>query len=254
MEYGVLQLPSVLASIAAAEEFVCRLADELGLDEDGRDRLGLAVHEAVANAVIHGNRFSPDKQVRLSARHDATRLTVTVSDEGPGFTPGPQPTGALNLTPSGRGLTLIEHCVDGLHVTRRSGPPSGCDVVLVKHLRKDTPMPALSVSEREVGDVTVIDLKGRITIGEGNVTLREAVARALDSGRRNLLLDLSEVTYADSAGIGELLACHTTTEKRNGRLKLLNASKQVQDLMMITKLLTHFEVYDTEKEALASFT
>ncbi|MFD8750957.1 ATP-binding protein [Kitasatospora sp. NPDC059577] len=253
MEHVELQLPSVLASIAAAEEFVCRLADELGLDEDGRDRLGLAVHEAVANAVIHGNRFSPDRQVRLAAHHDGARLTVTVGDEGPGFTPAAQPSGALNLTPSGRGLTLIEHCVDGFHVTRRTGPPPGCDVVLVKHLRKETTVPALSVSERQEGDVTLLDLKGRITIGEGDVILREAVAHTLDTGRRRILLDLADVTYVDSSGIGELVSCCTTTAGKGGRLKLLNVSGKLQDLLTITKLLALCEVHDSEQEALASF-
>ncbi|WP_346434360.1 ATP-binding protein [Candidatus Protofrankia californiensis] len=94
----------------------------------------------MANAVIHGNRLDPDTPVRLLLAHDAHRITVTVGDRGPGFTPTPAADAPVNLTSSVRGLTLISHGVDALRVIRRTDPP-GCDVVLVKHLRKDTTRP-----------------------------------------------------------------------------------------------------------------
>ncbi len=94
----------------------------------------------MANAVIHGNRLDPDTPVRLLLAHDAHRITVTVGDRGPGFTPTPAADALVNLTSSVRGLTLISHGVDALRVIRRTDPP-GCDVVLVKHLRKDTTRP-----------------------------------------------------------------------------------------------------------------
>jgi serine/threonine-protein kinase RsbW len=133
-----LQLRSVLASVALAEQRACRLAAESGLDADGLDSLGLAVREAVANAVIHGNRLSPDRPVRLILDRDALRITVTIGDHGPGFNPDRDREGPVNLTPSGRGLILIAHCVDAMDVIHRVDPP-GCDVVLVKHLSKGQP-------------------------------------------------------------------------------------------------------------------
>ncbi|MEX5632688.1 ATP-binding protein [Parafrankia sp. FMc2] len=138
VERTVLELRSTLSSIAVAEQRACQVAAESGLDPDDGERLGLAVREAVANAVIHGNRLDPVLPVRLLLDRDAHRITVTVGDRGPGFLPRPPDDGAVNLTPSGRGLILIAHCVDGVDVTRRTDPP-GCDVVLVKHLPEGLP-------------------------------------------------------------------------------------------------------------------
>jgi anti-sigma B factor antagonist len=114
-------------------------------------------------------------------------------------------------------------------------------------------MSQLSIKDREVGDVTILDLSGKITIGEGSVQLREAVRRLLDDGKKKILLNLGEVAYVDSSGIGELVSSYTTTNNQNGHLKLLNLTKKIQDLLMITKLLTVFETFDSEASALESF-
>jgi anti-sigma B factor antagonist len=114
-------------------------------------------------------------------------------------------------------------------------------------------MAHLTINERNAGNVTVLDLSGRITIGEGSVQLREAVRRLLEQGNKNLLIDLGGVDYVDSSGIGELVSCYTTTKNQGGHLKLLNLTKKIKDLLSITKLLTVFEVYDDEAEALKSF-
>jgi anti-sigma B factor antagonist len=114
-------------------------------------------------------------------------------------------------------------------------------------------MSQLTIKDREVGDVTILDLSGKITIGEGSVQLREAVRRLLDDGKRKILLNLGEVAYVDSSGIGELVSSYTTTNNQGGHLKLLNLTKKIQDLLMITKLLTVFETFEKESEALASF-
>ncbi len=111
----------------------------------------------------------------------------------------------------------------------------------------------LEIRERTVGDVTLLDLIGKITIGEGSVQLRDAVSRQLDAGRNRIILNLGGVTYVDSSGIGELVSRFTTTKNTGGKLKLLNLPKKIKDLLMITKLLTVFEIYEDEHSALESF-
>jgi anti-sigma B factor antagonist len=114
-------------------------------------------------------------------------------------------------------------------------------------------MAQLTINSRQAGDVTILDLSGKITIGEGSVQLREAVRGLLDGGNKKILLNLGDVSYVDSSGIGELVSSYTTTSNNGGHLKLLNLTKKIQDLLMITKLLTVFQVYDNEQEAVASF-
>ena len=114
-------------------------------------------------------------------------------------------------------------------------------------------MAELTISERQVGDVTVLDMDGKITIGEGSVALRTAIRRLLEEGKKKILLNLARVGYIDSSGIGELVSSYTAIGKENGQLKLLNLTQKLQDLLTITKLLTVFDVYESEEEALASF-
>ena len=114
-------------------------------------------------------------------------------------------------------------------------------------------MAELNINERQAGDVTVLDMSGKITIGEGSVTLRTAIRRVLEEGKRRILLNLGGVSYIDSSGIGELVSSYTAINKEEGQLKLLNLTQKLQDLLAITKLLTVFDVYENEAEALNSF-
>ena len=114
-------------------------------------------------------------------------------------------------------------------------------------------MAELNIRERQAGDVTVLDMDGRITIGEGSVALRSAVRRLLEEGKHKILLNLAGVGYIDSSGIGELVSSYTTINKDGGQLKLLSLTEKLRDLLTITKLLTVFDVYDTEAEALSSY-
>jgi len=111
----------------------------------------------------------------------------------------------------------------------------------------------MKIVERQVGDVVILDLHGKILIGEGDDALREAVNRLVDSGKAKLLLNLADVPYVDSAGLGEIVRCYTTVSKKGGKLKLLNLTKKIQDLLSITKLLTVFETFEDEAEAVKSF-
>jgi len=114
-------------------------------------------------------------------------------------------------------------------------------------------MAELNIRERQAGDITVLDMDGRITIGEGSIALRSAIRRLLEEGKKKILLNLAGVGYIDSSGIGELVSSYTTINKAEGQLKLLSLTQKLQDLLTITKLLTVFDVYDNEGEALASY-
>ncbi|MEZ5308610.1 MAG: STAS domain-containing protein [Pyrinomonadaceae bacterium] len=114
-------------------------------------------------------------------------------------------------------------------------------------------MSELKISERQAGDVTILDMSGKVTIGEGSVALRNTVRRLLGEGKKSILLNLADVDYVDSSGIGELVYSYTTVQNSGGSLKLLKLTQKIQDLLAITKLLTVFDTFDDEGEALASF-
>jgi anti-sigma B factor antagonist len=111
----------------------------------------------------------------------------------------------------------------------------------------------MQLKTRKIDLVNVVDINGKITLGEGNIILRDTLRNLLARGEKKILLNLGDVTYIDSSGIGELVASFTTTTNQGGQLKLLNLTKKVHDLLQITKLLTVFEVFTNETEALQSF-
>ena len=113
---------------------------------------------------------------------------------------------------------------------------------------------SMKVNTRQVDGITVLDLSGRITLGEGSVQLRDAVRDLLAKGSKLILLNLGDVNYIDSSGIGELVSAYTTVRNQGGELKLLNLTKKVHDLLQITKLYTVFDVKDDEASAIASYT
>ena len=112
---------------------------------------------------------------------------------------------------------------------------------------------SVKISTRQVDGVTVLDMSGRITLGEGSVQLRDAVRDLLSKGQKHILLNLGDVTYIDSSGIGELVSAFTTVKNQGGELKLLNLTKKVHDLLQITKLYTVFDIKDDEATAIKSF-
>ena len=111
----------------------------------------------------------------------------------------------------------------------------------------------MQIDERAVGDVVVLDLKGKITLGKGDELLKDKVNSLVNQGHRKILLNLAEVPYIDSAGLGEIVRTFTTVSRQGGNLKLLNLTKRITDLLAITKLLTVFETFDTENDAIRSF-
>ncbi len=114
-------------------------------------------------------------------------------------------------------------------------------------------MNKLEIGERYSGNITILDLTGRLTIGEESIALRNAIRRLLGEEKKKILLNVGQVSYIDSSGIGELVSGFTALTREGGALKLLNLTQKIQDLLAITKLLTVFDVYDNESEALSSF-
>jgi anti-sigma B factor antagonist len=111
----------------------------------------------------------------------------------------------------------------------------------------------MKVATRQVDGVTILDLSGRITLGEGSVTLRDAVHDVLAKGSKKILLNLENINYIDSSGIGELVSGFTSVRNSGGELKLLNLTKKVHDLLQITKLYTVFDIWDNEASAIGAF-
>jgi anti-sigma B factor antagonist len=111
----------------------------------------------------------------------------------------------------------------------------------------------MQIEERVVGNVTILDLKRKITLGDGDEALKDKINSLVLQNRRQILLNFAEVPYIDSAGLGEIVRTYTTVSRQGGQLKLLNLTKRITDLLSITKLLTVFETFDSEADALSSF-
>ncbi len=111
----------------------------------------------------------------------------------------------------------------------------------------------MQIEERIVGEVTILDLKGKMTLGEGDELLKDKINSLMNQGRGKILMNLEGVPYIDSAGLGEIVRTYTTVSRQGGTMKLVNLTKRITDLLAITKLLTVFETFDSESEALQSY-
>lgn len=111
----------------------------------------------------------------------------------------------------------------------------------------------MQIEERSAGDVMILDLKGKMTLGEGDELLKDKINSLIHQGQRKIVLNLEQVPYIDSAGLGEIVRTYTTISRENGSMKLLNLTKRITDLLSITKLLTVFETFDNEADAVRSF-
>jgi len=111
----------------------------------------------------------------------------------------------------------------------------------------------MQIEERPSGDVMILDVTGKLTIGEGDELLKDKINSLIQQGHKKLILNLEGVPYVDSAGLGEIVRTYTTVSRQGGNLKLLNLTKRIEDLLSITKLLTVFDTYDSEQDAISSF-
>lgn len=110
-----------------------------------------------------------------------------------------------------------------------------------------------SVTTRDVGDVKLIELRGKITIGSGDLQMREAIHNAVGAGAKKIIVDMKDVSTIDSSGVGELVGCYTSATNKGAKLKLMRLPAKINDVLTVTQLITVFDVYDNEKDALASF-
>ncbi len=111
----------------------------------------------------------------------------------------------------------------------------------------------MTITERKSGDVTILDVEGKILLGEGDVQLKRKIDELIERKETKLLLNLAKVPYMDSGGLGEIVRSYTTVKRAGGELKLLNATKRISDLLTITKLITVFEIFEEEPEAIKSY-
>jgi anti-sigma B factor antagonist len=111
----------------------------------------------------------------------------------------------------------------------------------------------MKIDSRKIGDMHFLDCSGKITLGEGTMSVRTTVRDILEGGGKKIVLNLADITYIDSSGVGELVSTYTTVAMHGGQLKLLNLTKKIHEVLEITKLLTVFDVYDNENDTVASF-
>jgi anti-sigma B factor antagonist len=111
----------------------------------------------------------------------------------------------------------------------------------------------MQIEERVVGNVTILDLKGKVTLGDGDEALKDKINSLIHQDRKRILLNFADVPYVDSAGLGEIVRTYTTVSRQGGQLKLVNLTKRITDLLSITKLLTVFETFESEADALKTF-
>ena len=250
-------LQSCLESADLAESLLAQFSEQAGCSEQQQAEITLAVRESVMNAVLHGNRCQLRKRVFLRAELGRSGLQVSVRDEGKGFDPRtvPDPRRPENLLrESGRGILLMRSLMDQVAIRRAAS--RGMEVRMVKFLdrhKEEEHKMSLKVTNRQADGVTILDMNGRIVLGEPTALLRDTIQDLLTRGQKKVLVNLAGVSYIDSSGLGALVSGFTTMTNQQGQLKLLNLTKKVQDLLQITKLLTVFDVYEDEIAAIKSF-
>ena len=251
-----LVLDSRLESADLAESSLLQLSRDLGFSDDQQQDIGLAVREAVTNAVFHGNQGDEGRKVALRAVFRRPCLEVSVLDQGRGIDLAslPNPLNPAKLFHgSGRGIRLMQCLMD--EVLIRNHAP-GVEVVLIKRIpdeMKEEAQMALQIQTRQSEGVTILDLKGRIVLGEESSALRQTIKDLAERGERKVLLNLAEVNYIDSSGLGTLASGYLTISNGQGKLKLTKVSKRIRDMMAFTNLESVFEMFDEETAALESF-
>ena len=219
-------------------------------------QISMAVREGAVNAVLHGNAYAPDKKVTLAFEKTPEDLVITIRDQGRGInlTEIPNPLAPENLLKtSGRGIFLMRSFMDVVEIRPSQ---TGTEVKLIKHVhgksgggKERVSAMSMKLCTRLLDGVSIVDCSGRMTLGEGSVMMRDTVRDLLAKGNKKIILNLADVNYIDSSGIGELVSAFTTAKNQGGELKLLNLTKKVNDLLQITKLYTVFDVKDDETAA-----
>ena len=262
-------LETEVESVNVAEAMCLRVAEAAGFGEEQCYQIGMSVREGMINAFHYGNQERPDKKIHLAVDLTPEKMVIHVLDEGTGFdlSSVPDPLAEENLlSTSGRGIFLMRAFMDEFEVV--PGRTGGAEIIMAKKLPAAEPPGGrgkqaaseeggshvvLRATYRDAGPATVVDLGGRITLGEGSALLRRTIRELLELKRAKILLNLADVDYIDSSGIGELVSGYAAVQKVGGSLKLLQLTKKVHDVLQLTRLFTVFEVYSDERAALRSF-
>lgn len=250
--------------VESASQAVHGFLRRIGVDDEACWRTDVAVREAVANAIVHGNGEDPGKQVGVAVELGGGRVTVRVHDEGAGWDGArladPREE-SRRLEPRGRGVFLMRHFMDEVVHDRRAG--GGTTVTMSTRLHDRVKPPSVSyeplareagtvVALRQRGEVRVFEPIGKLTIGAGAVALREAVFAALAGGARKIVVDLGKVTTVDSSGIGALVSAFSSALNCDGQLALCRVPPKVLEILLVTHLIGVFEVYAGELEAVVA--
>ena len=235
------------------------LAGKLGFSDDDGHWIGMAIREAVNNAIKHGNRLDPEKKVVVSFQYDQEELTVSVRDQGQGFDVAKVPDPLLPenlLNTSGRGVFYIRSFMDDVEFVKDDGR-QGTEVRMIKRLRREDQTEKegkpMKITEREAEGITILDIQGQITLGDGDEELKKHIDEAVAAGKTKILLNMKKVKFMDSSGVGELVGCYTSVSRAGGKLKLVNLNEKVHDILQITQLISVFETFDDEGSAFKSY-
>ena len=250
-----LVLESKVESIDLAVTLISTFA-ESKYGESHFAGIELALREAVANALLHGNKYDLSKKVYLSAELHAHGLVIAIQDEGEGCEPEsvPDPLAPDNLLrDSGRGMFLVRACMD--EVVWRRAASGGMQLIMTKHYAETHAkhQMCLTASQRQLNGVTVVDLSGRLVLGEESKMIREELKNLASRGQKKILLNLAGVSFIDSSGLGALIGGYTTVTSQQGQLKLVNVSQTIHEILQMTRLLAVFEVHSNEAAAVQSF-
>ena len=253
-----LVLDSTVSSADLASEILVQFARGAGYSEEQQEEISLAVRECAANAVVHGNCCDLHKKVLVTAAMKGVKLVISIQDEGAGFDTKrvPDPLRPENVfSEHGRGLFLMKSLMDDVKTRRLA--TRGMKITMTKYHSevtfKEEAKMALTVTSRTLSGVTVLDLNGRLILGEETANLRDNLKSLVSTGQKKILLNMEGVSYIDSSGLGALVGGYTSVAAMQGQLKLMKLSKKAKDLLQITKLLTVFEVFDDEEAAIKSY-
>lgn len=245
-------IESIPSRLDLIPDFISAIIEKLlylPLDEDMIFRVKLCLHEAVINAVEHGNKLDSRLTVKVVITVDKNQLIIEVADQGEGFDYKkiPNPTSPANLSKTkGRGIFLIRNLMNKVSFHNK-----GQTIKMVKTLQKVRRV-KVNIQTEKANDVAIVVLEGEINISNAT-EVRNMFTKLLQNGEKRVLVDFQKVVFIDSSGLAVLIEMMQRLKKVNGRLRLCNANRRIKDIFEIVKIHKLFKIYDNRDEALGDF-
>ena len=245
-------IESIPSRLDLIPDFISAIIEKLlylPLDEDMIFRVKLCLHEAVINAVEHGNKLDSRLTVKVVITVDKNQLIIEVADQGEGFDYKkiPNPTSPANLSKTkGRGIFLIRNLMNKVAFHNK-----GQTIKMVKTLQKVRRV-KVNIQTEKANDVAIVVLEGEINISNAT-EVRNMFTKLLQNGEKRVLVDFQKVVFIDSSGLAVLIEMMQRLQKVNGRLRLCNANRRIKDIFEIVKIHKLFKIYDNRDEALGDF-